>query len=311
MKNSKIISFFLFLVLVMVLNTGCIFPDTLPKLKELKAYSPTKIEYGKTTLEDFKKLISKLSTSDTEVYQDGLTIIKTQPASSNTYNLIRIGFKDDKLDWTEFNLARNIKINKFTEFYGKPANIDTTYDPNLDYYNYNFFNISADKTTKYAKTITFFGKNQPAQTVKKPPTASAKKEISYTKKMKFYQKFPNIIPGITMESDFLQTYPNLQAYNEDKNGTANVYVFSDELGEAGYYYDKAVLKFQNGLLVWVNLIPKNLPLSECLKILKISYKKESVNTDYDLYDFTGFILIVDKKTNLVQSIGIFKEGIKL
>ena len=86
---------------------------------------------------------------------------------------------------------------------------------------------------------------------------------------------------------------------------------SNELGNAGYYYDKAILKFESGLLTWVNLIPKNLPLTECLKIIKKQYKKENIDSFYELYDYTNFVLIVDKKSKLVKSIGLFTRDVEL
>lgn len=306
-KNAFII---LFLLITTVLNCSCIFPDNLPVLKNLKAYAPQKLEYGKMNLEDFKKLVSKISPSDIEMFTDGITVIKTTPQGNTPYSLIRVGFKDDKLDWIEFNLARNINISKFISVYGTPKTTDTTYNKDADYLNYDFFNISSGKTDKLAKSITYFGK-QTLPITKDNQKKSVKIAVSSKNKKKFFEKFPNIQPGITIEADFLSENPNLISSSDKNKETESVYVLSDELGEAQYYYDKAILKFENGLLTWVNLIPKSLPVADCLKIIKTPYKKENINSLYELYDFSKFILVVDKKTKSVKSIGLFSGGVKL
>jgi len=290
-----------------VLNSASVFPDKLPDLKKLKFYSPEKIEYGKTTLVEFKKIIYKISESDIEIYTDGVTIIKLKPAINDFYSLIRVGFKNDKTDWLEFNLAHNIEISKLVILYGNPTDIDTKNNRDLDYYNYDFFNIAVDKNKKFAKSITYFSKSP----VPTPAKILKKVDIPVSRSKKFFKKFPNIEPGITTENNFSKEYPNLIPYTDDRSETTSIYVLTDELGEAGYYYDKAILKFENGLLTWVNLIPKNLPLNDCLKIIKTKYKKENVNSSYELYDFSNFILVVDKKSKLVKSIGLFTKDVKL
>ena len=307
MDRIKKIFLILFLLLIVILNLGCVFPDKLPELKNLKAYSPEKLEYGQTTLEKFKKNFSKIPASDIEVYTGGITIIKLKPLETDIYSLIRAGFKDNKLDWIEFNLAHNIKISKFVSIYGNPTDIDTTNNKESDYYNYEFFNISADKIKKNAKSITYFNKSPLSATEEN----SKKIEIPISRKKKFFEKFTNIEPGTTLESDFALEYPNLIPYEEDDSETNSIYVLTDELGDSRYYYDKAVLKFESGLLTWVNLIPKNLPLAECLKAIKKPSKKEKVDSFYELYDYTDFILIVDKKTKMVKSIGLFTKNVKL
>lgn len=307
MDRIKKIFFIFYILLLVIINSGCVFLDKLPDLKKLKAYSPQKINYGQTTLEKFKKNYTKIPDSDIEIYTDGVAIIKLKPSETDTYNLIRVGFKNHKLDWIEFNLAPIVKISKLVSIYGSPTDIDTTYSKDLDYFNYDFFNISADKITKNAKSITYFNKSPFPLT----ESNSKKPEITAKNKKKFFEKFVNIEPGITLESDFAAEYPDLIPYIDDKAETNSVYVLSEELGESAYYYDKAVLKFESGLLTWINLIPKKLPIAVCLKTIKKPYKKEIINPAYELYDFSNYILIVDKKSKMVQSIGLFNRDIKL
>ena len=307
MNKIKKIFFILIILILVIINSGCVFPDKLPDLKKLKTYSPEKLDYAQTTLDKFKKSCTKIPDSNIEIYTDGVAIIKLKPAETDTYNLIRVGFKNHKLDWIEFNLAPIVKISKLVSIYGNPTDIDAKYSKDLDYYNYDFFNISADKITQNAKSITYFNKSPftlKESNFKKP-------DIPANKKKKFFEKFKNIEPGITTENDFSSEYPDLIPYIDDKSETNSIYVLSDELGESGYYYDKAVLKFESGLLTWINLIPKNLPISECLKTIKKTYKKENIDSAYELYDFTNYILIVDKKSKMVKSIGLFNRDIKL
>jgi len=307
MNKIKKVFFILFILILVIVNSGCVFPDKLPDLKKLKAYSPEKLDYAQTTLDKFKKSCTKIPDSDIEVYTDGVAIIKLKPAETDTYNLIRVGFNNHKLDWIEFSLAPVVKISKLVSLYGNPTDIDTQYSKDLDYFNYNFFNISADKITKNAKSITYFNKSPFTLTA----ANSKKPDIPANKKKKFFEKFENIEPGITTESDFATEYPDLIPYIDDKTETNSIYVLSDELGESAYYYDKAVLKFESGLLTWINLIPKKLPIAECLKTIKKPYKKENIDTAYELYDFSNYILIVDKKSKMVKSIGLFNKAIKL
>jgi len=307
MNRIKNLFSIIFLLFTAILNSGYIFPDVMPDLKHLKIYSPEKLEFGQTTVEKFKKNFSKIPDSDVEVYTDGVTIIKLKPPASDVYNLIRVGFKNDKLDWIEFNLSNKIKISKLVSVYGEPTDINTKDNKDLDYYNYDFFNISSDKSSKTAKTITYFSKSPFSETAK----ISKKLDIPESQKKKFFEKFTNIEPGITLESEFALEYPNLIPYEDEKSETNSIYVMSDELGNAGYYYDKAVLKFESGLLTWINLIPKNLPMTECLKVINKKYKKENIDSFYELYDYTNFIIIVDKKTKMVKSIGLFSKDIRL
>lgn len=157
--------------------------------------------------------------------------------------------------------------------------------------------------------VCFSDKILAAQTQKNIKTPT-KHTLLYVKK-KFFEEFSYIIPGTTTEDDFLRKNPDLVAYDEDGDPDTNsIYVLQNELKESGYYYDKAILNFENGLLEWVNLIPKNLSIMQFLKTTKNSYKIEDVDAAHQMYDFTSFILIVDKKTKLVQSIGVFRGGLK-
>lgn len=287
--------FFIILILITAtINSACIFPDKLPEFNKLKNYSPQIIEYGNTTLEKFKQITPNISNLDIENYTDGISIIKLEPALTDFYSLVRVGFKNNKLDWLEFKLAKDINISEFISIYGNPSNINSTYSKNLDYYNYTFFNISVDKNNKFAQCITYF-------------SSAPVINISAKQKMKFFQKFSDLEPGITTESDFTAKFPGITPIIDNKTETSSVYVLQDELGNARYYYDKAILKFEHGILTWINLIPKNLPLNACLKTINTNYKKEKVNSDYDIYDFSKFILVIDSKTKMVKSIGVFSK----
>ena len=125
----------IFLILIIILSSACVFPDNMPELQNLKKYSPQKIEYGQTTLKEFKKLFSKINDSDLEVYTGGITIMKLKPSVKDVYSSIRVGFKNNKLDWIEFNLAHNIKISRFVSIYGNSTDINATDNQDLDYYN--------------------------------------------------------------------------------------------------------------------------------------------------------------------------------
>jgi len=295
------------LFLLAVLMQGCSFPDKLPQMNKLKEYNPEKFEYGKTTLEDAKKIISGLSEKNISNYEKNVIIITIPTASPNSFKQVRIGFKNEIFDWIEFKLTNTAPMRDFIKLYGNPTDINKTYNENLEYYNYNFFNISADKNSNRAETITYFSEAPAASEEIKKTVIHVKAE----NKKKFFEVFTNLEPGVTTESEFTASHGSLVPYSDNNTQTNSMYVIENELGNSAYFYEKAILKFENGLLTWINLIPKNMKINDFLKNKKNPYKFEAVNKDYDIYDFTKYILVVDKKTKIIKSIGIFNKDSEL
>ena len=181
--------------------------------------------------------------------------------------------------------------------YNKPKDINTTYSKQLDYYDYDFFNISADKKHKYAKCINIFGIPNPVQEY--PATIG---DIPDLKNLK--NDFLGLKPGLTLETEFNDKYTFLAPRRENKFDTTSTYILVDELGPAKTYYKKVTLVFNNGLLGWINITPQNLPASKALGLYGRMYKLETLNSRYDLYDYSNFVLIVDRAGKKVINIGI-------
>jgi len=298
--NFKKILLFITVIIAIVLLCGCYFPDNVPELSTLKNFSLKNMDFGKTTKTQFLQMFSPQEKVDIQDYDGEISIATLKSQQNKDFGAIRVGFKKNKLDWVEFSLINPVKISKLTPIYGKPTDVNKNSSTTFDYYNYEFFNISVEKQSGNANAITYF-ENSP---LKAKISTHAK---TYVVKKLFFKKFPDIEPGITTEADFSAKYKDLVPYEETNSQTNSLYVMTDELEEAGGYYESAILKFESGLLTWINLIPRPITANEEVKRLGKNYKLENIDANYQIYDFTDFILVVDRKTNQVKSIGIFTK----
>ena len=292
LKNTrnKVTILTVLLSAILILGCSCVFPDNILNYNDIYHYKLEKFKFGKTTLSDFASLAGNPPQKTIKGYK----ILSIPTANNNKIKKIRIGFKNNKLDWIEFNFKDYFSIVKIVELYGKPLNINTSYNNYLDYFDYGFFNVSTDKNHKLAKSITLF--SLPASN-----TASRKNIFNNIISWKLLKNsdFLNLKPGYTLESDFITKYPDLKP-NRLNNMT--MYNLNKELQFS--QYSKAVLCFDSGLLSWISLTPKNLTLSDTLKVYGTGYKIEKINTIYDYYDFPRFSLVIDKKQKKVLNIGI-------
>jgi len=298
--NYKKIFFIILILIAIFLICGCYFPDNTPELGRLKNFSLKNLDFGKTTKSQFAQMFSPQEKLDLQEYDGDVSIAILNSKKNNEFGQVRVGFVKDKLDWVEFSLLNPVKISKLTTIYGNPTDINRKSNENLDYYNYEFFNISSEKASGIAKAITYFA-NSPIKEKKKIPLKI------YAEKKLFFQKFADIEPGITTESDFSAKYKDLVPYEETNSQTNSLYVMTGEMEEAGGYYESAILKFESGLLTWVNLIPRQITVQQEIARLGKNYKRENIDTNYEIYDYTDFILVVEKPTGLVKSIGIFAK----
>jgi hypothetical protein len=292
MKKFRIFCLILTLLAVITFTSACKFPDSLPDWKSIKEYRPDLIQFGTTTADDFAALVQ--SKPDQTI--GDIVFFVTEPPENSFYKKVRVGFKENKLDWIEFTLNDNFQISRFTEVYGKPFHINNTYSNILDYYDYGFFNISTDKQHIYAKAITIFEIPKVLQTIDLGKLIPDWKNLSTA-------NFLGLKPGYSLETDFNSSYPELIPVKAGKN-SLSVYILDRELGKAKSQYRKIELVFNNGLLNWVSLIPQDIYLDQVIKIWGSQYTLESINTKYDLYDFSNTVIVVDKKNKKVVKIGI-------
>lgn len=285
----------IYLVLVLIFCCSYIFPDKTPDWKSVNTYLPRKLEFHKSAVEDFLEVCP-----GAEVYNldDEIKIISTTPEKTVVFQEVNAGFRNNTLDWLEFVLNKEIEMSEIITVYGFPRFIDSEYSDELDYYNYDTFNVSTNKDHTLAKSITVFNV---AETAYKHA-----KNINTTdsEKSKFFEVFAGLRPGFTTEEEFLKKYPDLLPYMEEDFDVNTSYTLIDELGGAKYFYKRAVLRFENGLLSWINLIPVNPELQTFLNNIKEKPKVENLDEDYDFYTFNNFILVVSKKYKKVNSIGI-------
>ena len=282
-----------YLCLILVFSCSYKFPDKTPNWKELNSFTLEKLEFQATSVDEAKNLIqgAKVHKLETDIQ-----IINTTPENQEVFREVNLGFRQGTLDWLEFVLNKKIEMSKITDIYGIPGVIDTQYSDLMDYYNYEFFNISTDKNHKMAQSITVFNIPQPEEETITPPEP--------LKNIGFFKKFPDLKPGAVTEENFIKDYPDLLPYMEDDFDVNSCYTMVEELEEVKGLYKKAILKFENGLLSWVNLVPANPDLNTILKKINEPYKIEELNEVYAFYTFRNFILVVNKETNKVNNIGL-------
>lgn len=285
----------IYIFLIATFSTACVFPDRLPDWKEISSYSPEHFEFRKTTPEEFTAICP-----GTEPYApDGEILIFTaRPVNVNNFTEVNVGFRHKSLDWIEFVLNRQVEINDFITLYGFPEYIDTKYSETLDYYNYNNFSVSVDKKHLFARSISVF------ETSEQVIENNLQNENTGSGRKRFFEVFPGLKPGITTEREFSRAYPGLLPYMEGEFDLNSTYTLVEELKGAGHYYRKAILRFENGVLTWINLVPSDEEAINILKYLNKPKNTEKIDNRHDFYVFDNFILTVDNEQEKVNNIGL-------
>ena len=287
----------IFVFLVLILGSACTFPDNIPDWKNLSEYRLDKLNFSTTTIKEFKSTCKGVEF--TKASQKGVVFVNIETPKNESYEKIRVGFKENKLDWIEFTLKNKIKTEDFIKIYGKPNGINYKYSNLFDYYNYDYFNLATDKDHKIAKNFTLFALkelNKKAYNFPINKQKNVKKLISLS--------FLNFKPGYFTESEFVKLYPEKKPIRKNKFDTTSYYLFKENLDRSGYYKE-VVLCFINGILNWVSVIPHNL-FFESLSNYGKAIKVEPLNEKYDFYDFYDFIVLVNKNTGKIENIGIIR-----
>ncbi|EKE04218.1 MAG: hypothetical protein ACD_20C00096G0001 [uncultured bacterium] len=287
------------LLIVVILLSACKFPDSNMDWQDIKGYKLDKLKFGTTTVSDFVKLAPDAKAQKLDL---GIIIFNTEPANKDVYKRIRVGFRNDKLDWLEFTFNEQVKMSEMLDLYGKPRNINEKYSKIVDYYDYDFFNITTDKSHNLAKSINIFEIRKHTNT--EIALINGIPDLSSLMKVKFL----DLEPGISLEADFKNNFPDVEAYRKDESSSVAIYTLDSELGKAKKHYKKALIVFDNGLLSWINIIPQDLSKEKALNLYGSKYKIEPVNAQYDFYDYKDFVLVVDKKQNKVKNIGIISAS---
>lgn len=245
------------------------------------------VQFGHTTLKQFHK---KFRYFKKEKLEEGQTIL-TNKKVQKPYSEIRIGFKNNELDWIEFIFEEKQNLNDFMSLYGMPKNINKAHSDYYNYYDYDFFNVSTDKKGEHFYSLTLF--NVP--------------EIDENYK-KINDKLPNIselsiskyfAPGRYLEQDFAEQYPDFfPILNKDGSKT---YTIKNNIVSK---YNNAKLIFKNGLLNLLIIEPKKLTLSDIIENYGLVDKVYTIKNGKVVYEYDYFTVVTDSKNNVIN-IGIF------
>lgn len=287
----------LLLFIICIIFQGCSYPDDIPNPLDLKNFKLEKLKFGKTTLKEFTN-----QTGCQINRQIGDTsIIKTDSAYPDLYSGIRIGFRNNKLDWIEFALNRNFAMTDVVNIYGKPRDINTSYNKLFNYYDYDFFNISTDKQNTLAKNITFFEIPQ-----KLPEPIHIINDIPDWDQLQ-NGDFMNLKPGYSLEVDFNEKFSHLKPQKSNLLTSKSIYIAEKELGSKKTEYKSIKFCFNNGLLLWIGITPQNLDFSQFQKTYPQKFDKEILDGRYSLYSNKNFAIVVENTTNKINNIGIISS----
>lgn len=281
------------IMLAVGLNCACSFPDKLPVWDDLPSYKLQTLKFAQTTAEQFRVLSPNISgrPEGTDIFIFGENI-----TDNDSYKGVRIGFKNEKLDWIEFALLDGTKIADFVYYYGKPDNINTKYSKLYDYYDYGFFNVSTDKSHNYAYNLTLFDNPYDLdKTTEIDSDIPSIAQLNYSRKLK---------PGYLSEEYFREKYPAAKAIKKNEFDTDSVYLLKNELGRSSVLYDTVQLNFKNGILLSVYLQPKNVFLQRIQGLYGKSRKIQVLNESYEIHEYPNFFVTVNKATKKIKSIAI-------
>lgn len=277
---------FLLIGICALLNTSCTLSTGEFDWKNIYSFDFGSLKFEKTSISETIKKCPNFVPINT---QDNYYLISSNPQKD--FSSIRIGFNaSSKLEWIEFLFKKTKTLDEFLSIYGEPINIDTTYDTNFDYYEFENFKLCTDKNEKQVYSMIFYKKPEIPENIKNLhellPTLN---NLNISPKLK---------PGVTLETEFTNTFPNIVA--DKVHGEIRVYTLHENLAK---YYKKVELIFSNGILSFINLIPKDMQLASITKIYG-QPKAIEQSSNIKFYEYANFIVTLDRKNNII-SIGIF------
>ncbi|MDD3150614.1 MAG: hypothetical protein PHV68_07235 [Candidatus Gastranaerophilales bacterium] len=293
-QKLKMLALAFLILFVLILNCSYTFPDKELNWQDIRSFKTEKIKLKNTDLYDFHAKYCP----DAPIIKinKNVSIINLDPLNISEFNLVRVGFKNNVLDWVQFSLNKLVKMEDFIKIYGKPIEINSNYNAVSDFYNYGFFNVSTDKNHIFAQTISIFEEWQPHV---------ANTPLDYNlPKFDEFNKVKLLKIGATLQEDFTKLYPDLKPLIEGKNTNEVIYLLNNELITSKLVYEKAILTFKNGCLFSIKLYPKGLYLENIVELYGSPLKYEQINSQYVFYEYEKFICVVDLKENKVINVGI-------
>lgn len=280
---------------------GSVFPDTLPDLDNLNFYHLEKLRFAQTTSDEFAAV------TNTKPYQkvgDNIVIFYSAAEANDVYKKIRVGFKDKKLDWIEFNLNAQLSVEDFIKTYGKPSRCNSTYSDVLDYLDYKNYNVSTDKKHQFIRHVTFFADLTPQNKKTEYIPADLTGKIPRVDRL-YSSNVLDLKPGVSLEDDLIRENPSFESKMKKVDESVDEYMLDNEKGVASSGYKSIVLRYKNGLLNWIGYFPADRPVLNVQNLLGNRIVKEEKSGATIFYSSTDMVIAVDSKKNRIKAVGKF------
>lgn len=279
----------------------------LPVWKSLTAGSIDKMVPGVTTKKELAKLYPKIKEFD--LHQDkfanaSLDIISNidadTPNSSifvidhgledTNYKKVELVFKNDMLHWINL-IPRKLTVDEAIKAFGNKYKLDNK-SPGLDFYIFNNIVLTTLKKSPIVLNIGVLANVNSRLKNSLPAWTELNK-----------RGVEGLVIDSTTENSFNTQFPNTIAIKQ-KQGNNVIYVISEGLLSTDY--ECVDLIFKDKKLVNIDLNPRpNLTISDIIKKFgnkfELDDKSDSKET---FYTFDNVIVSVNKKTKLVNTIGI-------
>lgn len=322
-RRVLVVAYILIFSCCMGLNSASIFAESpkkatpaqvnqlaLPDWKTLAEFNFPGVNFNNLTQGQFVKKYPFIT--EFEDADNYIRIYTYVPKDKSQFKYIKFGFDDEKLSWIDFVPSHSLELVDLIDHYGTPLEINTKVSEYLDYYNYGNIVISITKDNGDVYSFTKHGK------IDGIVNDAKLNKFTFPQWDKLaIGKIDKLVPGKTTLSQMKSYYPalkpskvTLQEYlsNESKdneNNEKDTHVFYEiEKGLDDTNYKRVEFVFNNNVLSWIDIVPKNLSVEKALKVFGDSYKLDDANNNVDFYNYKNIILTVSKKANIVLNIGL-------
>ena len=200
------------------------------------------------------------------------------------------------MDWIELEFAVPQYFHKLKQTYGNPKSVNTSYSTKFNYHDYGFFNLVTDKNNAIVFAVTLYGESD-----FNPAIANVVSKLPDFKNFNFINTF---IPGKYLEESFKTEYPNFPIASTDDDNAGVTYSVPQKYLKHNNYYSSVDFVFTNGMLSFVNLVPKSLSIMQVKQTYGQATETKSKKQNVYFWEYPNFVATFDKDTNKVLNIGI-------
>jgi len=287
--NKRILYFLICLTLFLCAYK---FPEKLPAPVDFDTYVFDRVKFGQTSVNEFAYVAPAYDKPETE----GVYTIYSENDLDNIYKGLRAGFKNNYLDWIELEFAVPQSFTKMKQTYGEPKSNNTTYSNKFNYHDYGYFNLVTDKNNASVFAVTLYGESDFI-----PAIANAVSKLPDYKNFNFINTF---IPGKFMEQNFKSEYPGFPVAATDDANAGVTYSVPKKYLKHNTYYSAVDFVFANGMLAFVNLVPRALSIMQIKQTYGQGTESKSKKSNIYFWEYPNFVVTFDKNTNKVLNIGI-------